>query len=169
MSLLAWFLSFVAYNRRSGHYDILYKIGDVPEPISESHVQIHQMAQAPIFGSNNPLFSNYDLNLEQYLPGISTSGVSSNGLSSVDLQPTAFSHDNFSSPRFGSHGVPTASEPYPTSHYPTVQSPTTQSPMPAEASGQGAFRASKFELEPDYHKLSNPYVMEDCKTDAMKS
>jgi hypothetical protein len=159
----------VAYNRHSGHYDILYKIGDVPEPMSESQVQIHQMGHAPLFGSNNLLYSHHDLDLEQYLPGISTSGVSSTGLSSGDLQPTAFSQDIFSNPRFGSHGLPITPEPYPMSHYPNVQSPPIQSPMPAEASGQGAFRASKFELELGYHKLSNPYVMEDCKTDAMKS
>lgn len=159
----------MAYNGRSGHYDILYKIGDVPEAMSESHVQIHQMAHAPIFGSTNHLLFHHDLDFEQYLPGISTSGVSSTGLSSVDLPSTAFSHDIFSSPPFGSHGLPITPEPYPTSHYSTVQSPPIQSPIPAEASGQGAFRASKFELELGYHKLSNPYVMEDCKTDAMKS
>ena len=123
-----------------------------------------------MFASSNLLYSTQGvLDLERYLPGLSTSGISPSAISSLGAHPTNLSHDVYPSDSLTPHGLPMSPEPYSGPSYQPVQSPPLQPPMPVEAAGQGTFRASKFMVEPGYQKPSTPYVMEDCKTDAMKS
>lgn len=143
----------------SGHYDILYKIGEIPE-----QVQVHNVSYAPTFGSSNMLYSHHSLGLEQYLPGISTSGIAP-----IGGQPAILAPDIYQPASFGSHGLPLTPEPYSIPSYPPLQSPPLHSPTPTAMNEQDTFRKSKFMVEPEYQTTSNAYVMEDCKTDAMKS
>lgn len=162
---------------RPGHYDLLYKIEDLPEPpvpqppvhITQVHmppVHINNMFHSPHFASNNLLYhGSFDLDTWD-LPGMSTTGISSSGISSVGLHPAAFPPDIYQPSPFTQHAAPMSPGPYAVSPYPPPPPPMHS--QTHESNGQGTFRASRFELEPAYQTLVNSH-MEPCQTEAMKS
>ncbi|KAL8816544.1 MAG: hypothetical protein Q9191_008310 [Dirinaria sp. TL-2023a] len=163
---------------RPGHYDLLYKIEDLPEPpvpqppvhITQVHmppVHINNMFHSPHFASNNLLYSHGSFDLDTWnLPGMSTTGISSSGISSVGLHPAAFPPDIYQPSPFAQHAAPMSPGPYAVSPYPPPPPPMHS--QTHESNSQGTFRASRFELEPAYQTLVNSH-MEPCQTEAMKS
>lgn len=164
---------------RSGHYDILYKNGDIP--ILNAHIhqnpQILHMANPSTFLTANPFYSQHGVNLEQaYLPGMSYSGMSSSGMSSTGI-PAAHTHDLYPGAPFTfSRPLLAQSAPdiYSVPAYPPVQSPPaqpTQSPSvqsPAiETNVPDSFRHSKFQLEAAYQRQLRAVPQEPCQTEAM--
>ena len=157
-----------------GHYDILYKIGDLYkiDDVPNVNPQVQNMSYAPIYGQPNSFYSHALHQTPIYLPGLSLCGISSRGI--LTSIPTPYSHDIYPS-AFTSHGLhhqPPFSEPYAVSNYPPVQSPPrpsaiVQSP-PTETNMHDSFRHSKFQLEPGYHDLRTA-PLEPCQTDAMLS
>lgn len=162
---------------RPGHYDLLYKLEDLPEPpvpqlpvhMTQAQmppVQINNMFHAPHFASSNLLYSHGTFDFDTcYLPGMSTTGISSSGISSVGIHPSAFAPDIYQHSPYAQHGPRMSPSPYAVSPYPA---PPMHSPQQHETNSQGTFRASKFELEPAYQTLANTH-MEPCQTEAMKS
>ena len=156
---------------RRGHYDILYKIGDIPDV----NQQVHHMSYAPAFGAPNLLYSHHGFDLEHFcIPGISSSGISSSGISSTGIS-TTYTDDMYQNTSFTSHGLQLPQAPsnqYPVPAYTSVQSPLTQpssiqSPT-VETTPTDSFRKSKFQLEPGYRQLMTA-PQEPCQTDAMLS
>ena len=148
----------------SGHYDILYKNGDIPI----LNRQVHRVSDHPTFGTHNPY---YDLDLERiYFPGISITGMPS-GISSGIPTCTPEVYPNVS---FTPSPLPlavSAPDIYPIPAYPTVQSPPTQhtqspSVPPPAIETSVHFRHSKFQLEAAYHQL-RAVPQEPCQTEAM--
>lgn len=159
---------------RRGHYDILYKIGEIGN-IPDVNRQVNLVSYAPAFGSTNLLYSHHPLDLAQFcIPGISSSGISSSGISSTGISPT-YGDDMYQSAPFTSPSLqlPQApSDQYTVPTYPPVQSPlmqsrSVQSPT-VETTPPDSFRKSKFQLEPGYRQLRTA-PQEPCQTDAMLS
>ena len=157
---------------RRGHYDILYRIGEIPDV----NRQVHHMSYAPpTFGSANLLYTHQPFDPEQFgIPGISSSGISSPGISSTGI-PTTYLDEIYQGPSFTSPSLqlPQApSDQYTVPAYPPVQSPLMQSPSmqspPVEAAPQDSFRKSKYQLETGYRQLITA-PQEPCQTDAMLS
>ncbi|KAL8794738.1 MAG: hypothetical protein Q9195_002692 [Heterodermia aff. obscurata] len=155
---------------RPGHYDILYKIGDIPD----MNRQVHLLSYHQPFGSANLLFHHPGLGLEHFdIPGLSSSGISSSGISSTGI-PTPFT-DEIYSPSFTSPSLQLPQAPpdqysvpaYPPAQSPLVQSRTIQSPT-VKSTPPDSFRKSKFQLEPEYQHLRTA-PQEPCQTDAMLS
>ena len=156
---------------RRGHYDILYKIGDLPDV----NQRVLRMSYPPAFGAANLLYSHHGFDLEHFgIPGISSSGISSSGISSTGI-PTTYTDDIYQNTSFTppSLQLPQApSNQYTVPAYPSVQSPLTQSSSiqspTVETTPTDSFRKSKFQLEPGYRQLITA-PQEPCQTDAMLS
>ena len=156
---------------RRGHYDILYKIGDIPDV----NPQIHHMSYDQAFASANLLYSHHSFDLDQFgIPGISSSGISSSGISSTGI-PTTYADDMYRSAPFASPSLQlsqASSDQYTVAAYPPVQSPLMQSPSiqspTVESTPQDSFRKSKYQLETGWRQLRTA-PQEPCQTDAMLS
>lgn len=157
---------------RRGHYDILYKIGDIPD----LNRQVHHMSYHQPFASANLLFPPPGFDIEHFcIPGISSSGISSSGISSTGIS-TTYADDMYQSAPFTSPSLqlPQApSDQYAVPAYPPVQSPlmqprSIQSPTVETPTQVGPFRKSRFQLEPGYRQLKTA-PQEPCQTDAMLS
>ena len=163
---------------RSGHYDILYKDGDIPvinlQPTLNP--QVNLVSYSSVFGTAaNPFYLQRDVDLEQiYTPGMSFSDIPSSGISSRGISarytPDVYTSAPFTSPRpplaqSASHiySAP-AYPPLQTSRIQTTQPPSVKSPT-IETNVHEPFRHSKFQLEAAYQHRVVP--QEPCQTEAM--
>ncbi|KAL8710230.1 MAG: hypothetical protein Q9220_005161 [cf. Caloplaca sp. 1 TL-2023] len=146
-----------------GHYDILYKIEDVPPPpfTMVTNPQIHLMSDPMYMASSNLLYSQQGLDLNTfYIPGLTSAGIS----------PMPFSSNTFQSePTYAPSSLPVTSAPteafsapYSEPPYPVISSPPVEGPWSA-----GAFRPSMYQVEDQFRSVM-PTRPEPCQTEAMR-
>lgn len=142
---------------RSGHYDIIYKIEDMPMAMpAHTAQQVHYMSDPTHTLSSNLAYSQNGLDLDSYfLPGLSSAGIST----------MPFPNDPYD--RHGGYSAmdlpmsPAAVDPF------TIPVPPAIHPQPAERLGDSTFRPSKFQVEPEFRQLAITHP-EPCQTEAMK-
>ncbi|KAL8874012.1 MAG: hypothetical protein Q9174_000608 [Haloplaca sp. 1 TL-2023] len=141
---------------RPGHYDMVYKRGDVDEiaPTTMFNPQINTVFDPLYMSTSNSCYSHHGLDLNNfYLPGLASAGIASVPLS-TDSYPT-----NPTCAPFSPSLTPAATDVYLTPAY-------CPPPRPVTASS-GGFRPSKFQIEKPFRDAMT-LQMEPCQTEAMK-
>ncbi|KAI9791331.1 MAG: hypothetical protein M1833_001556 [Piccolia ochrophora] len=124
---------------RPGHYDILYKIEDLPQT---------QVAFAPSFSAYNSVQGlalpspTTDMNLLSAIPGMSYVGIPSTG-----MVPLGLSTNTVSTSGYATSPVSPVSPSFPSPSQPL---------SPAAETGAGSFRPSKYEYEAEFYPSSTP-------------
>ncbi|KAI4258908.1 MAG: hypothetical protein LQ352_001021 [Teloschistes flavicans] len=149
---------------RPGHYDILYKLEDLPvlSPTIVTNPQINLMSDPVYMPHSNLCFSQeggLDMN-QFFLPGFVSAGMSS-----MPFSTTSFSPNPTCAP-YVPPITPATTESFSTP-YCSPQLPLAQPPPVPGLDCSGGFRPSKFQVEQRFINTSPPQP-EPCQTEAMK-
>ncbi|KAL8691043.1 MAG: hypothetical protein Q9218_003645 [Villophora microphyllina] len=149
---------------RPGHYDILYKLEDLPmlAPTAVTNPHIHLMSDPVYMSSSNIYFSHQGgLDLNQFLlPGFASAGVSS-----VPFTANTY-RTNTACATFAAPITPVSASSF-TTPYCSPQPPMAQPPPAQGADFSDGFRPSKYVVEQRFVNAIPPQP-EPCQTEAMK-